>query len=163
MDQKILAKWTEPELNFEPEVIKKYIILMSLICLPLFVLVLAAGWYFKDFNLYFLAIAILAFLFFSISHKKNPTQKLEIIISETIIQVGQKEYNISDFGGFWVKNANELIEVNLENKKPKLLPITFYYANSNIDEAKSIFLQFLPEVASRDTSISDTISKWLNW
>lgn len=163
MDEKILASWTEPEIVFDPEVIKKYITLMTLICVPLFILAIAGGWFFKDSNYYFFALAILAFLFFSISHKKNPTQKLEITIGENTIQVGQKEYNISDLGGFWVKNHKELIEINLENKKPQLLPVTFYYANSNIDEAKSVFLQFLPEVAPRDSSISDAISKWLNW
>lgn len=163
MDKPILAQWTEPEIKFSETVIKKYTQQMVIIGTILFIAAILLAWFLKDNNFYFFSVVVVMFTVYSIIHKRNPSQKLNVTVGDSSIQVGKNEYQIANLAGFWLKNTNEVIEINLEYKKPQLLPITFHYANSDIDEARSIFIQLLPEVAPRDTTLSDSISKFLNW
>ena len=60
----------------------------------------------------------------------------------------------------WLGHDGGTIEVNVETKKPGVVPISFLYSNSLESEARETLGQVLPELEPRLPTATDSISRY---
>lgn len=90
---------------------------------------------------------------------QNRNSSLVIAVTNLRIVVGRREYPLADLAGFWLNDEGDVVEVNLENKKPGLLPMSFLYATPSPDEARGTLGQVLPELEPRQSRLGGRFSR----
>jgi hypothetical protein len=85
-------------------------------------------------------------------------QALPVTLTTQRIIIGKRDYPISNLAGFWLADQGDVVEVNLENTKPGLLPMTFLYATPSLDEARDVLTQVLPELEPREKKLGDKVN-----
>lgn len=128
------------------------------IALPVAAILLIVAFWQREVNFGLAAAVILVAVFALKSQERNAS--LVIAITNLRIVIGKREYPLSDLAGFWLADEGDVIEVNLEGKKPGLLPMTFLYATPSLDEARATLGQALPELEPREKKLNDTLGKY---
>jgi len=157
-----LAQWQESE-HIKPVFpfggITGLATIASLIILVLIVL----GVWQHDFNFYFIAGVILIASASLIIQMRRDTPRLNITLTDRRLIVGNRQYLLSDVAGFWPQHDDATLAINIEMKKPGLLPVTFLYQNDNIDEVREVLGQVLPELEPRVQSSMDRVSRYFRF
>ena len=157
-EPQIIAEWQEPEhpgLQLPVPLTYVWIGAGALI-----ILLILLGIFLHDSSFYLAAGVAVSALLSLIVQIRKPAPSLQVIITEQVVEIGHRRLLISDLAGFWLKKEDGLLAINLEPQKPAALPTTFLYGNQNEEEAREILLEILPELESRNETITDTVNRW---
>lgn len=94
---------------------------------------------------------------------QNRGAALMVTVTTNKIVIGKRAYALSDLAGFWLAEGPAGIEVNLERKKPGLLPTTFVYPSLNKEETRQLMGQVLAELEPRRSSLGEQVSRYFRF
>ena len=117
------------------------------------------GAWLHDLNFY-LASAVFVAIGVCIAVQRQVTKKLPIILSMRELQLGTHIYAINELTGFWLEKNEKQLLIHIEGRR-LVLPLTITYRNQDSDEARTNFLEVLPELEPREITLNDRISAWL--
>lgn len=109
-----------------------------------------------NFGLAALGVLVAPFALRSQSRAGAP----QVSVTNLRIVLGKREHLLSNLAGFWLDTSDGAVAINLETKKPGLLPTSFLYANGSADEARATMDQVLPELEPREKKLGDRLGTY---
>jgi len=156
----IIAQWQEPAADIGLAIGASK---LRLSLIGLGVLAAAAltwGIWKNDATFYLGALAILAAAGSLYAQNRRPSIGAAVTLTGAALTVGNRSYPLKDLRGFWLGYDNGQLVVNVETKRRSALPIALLSPDT-ADNARAAFIQVLPELEPRATTLNDTISRWL--
>ncbi|HSI21216.1 MAG TPA: hypothetical protein VLA04_06030 [Verrucomicrobiae bacterium] len=153
----VIAQWEQPErvgILSNKGGTRKLLLMASPLAV---VLVLLAIWQ-RQLN-FALAAAVLLVAIFAV-RSQSKSSSLTIAVTSLRIVVGKREHMVSELAGFWLSDQGDVVEINLEGKKPGLLPITFLAPAPSMNEAREIMSQVLQELEPREKRFGDSVGSY---
>lgn len=155
----LLAEWEEAH-QAEPILPIQNKLFLTVGGLAAAALLVVMGLWQHQFSYYLGAFTALVALFALVSQGKKSTKPSRITLTSTRLIVGKTEYPLADFAGFWMEHDGGNLVINVETKKRKLIPISFFYSSDNRQEAEQLLTQVLPEIAPPEHHIADNINRY---
>lgn len=159
VEEQLLTQWVEPEQAHSQFSAR---LKFSLVAggLLLSTLIVAAGYWLKEFSFYVAAAVVLMGVAAMFAQNKRPIHLKTITITNQRIGVDDREIFLADLAGFWLQQEVEGLVVTLEHKKSALIPVSFFFANESTETAKQTLLQVLPELEPRAAHFTDRFSNY---
>ena len=126
------------------------------------VLIFLGAWQ-HDTNFYIFAVVVLIAAATLVIQMRRESPRLQITLTTRRLVVGNKQYALSDIAGFWPQHDDGTLAINVEMKKPGILPVTFLYENDDIGEARETMDEVMPELEARIPSSMDAVSRYFRF
>jgi hypothetical protein len=90
---------------------------------------------------------------------QNKRGSMAITLTNLRIAVGKRQHFIEELAGYWLRTSHGFVEINLETKRPSLVPITFLANSTSLEEVAALLRPLLPEVEPRDEGFADQLAR----
>jgi putative flippase GtrA len=157
----LLAEWQEPHIEASGWAVgpaRRYVMLGLV---AIIILLLVVGIWLKNSTLYIGAIVVAAAIAAITTQSRNDNVSLKVEVTNRGIVAGKRIYLVDELAGFWLGSTAGYVTINLELKRRTPLPATFIYNSNDVEEARNLFLEILPELEPRKETISDTLTKYI--
>ena len=159
-NEKEVLRWKEPTLSSPSQALPPSSIM--LISQVTAILLLLFGYWQKDYTLYVAApVASLAGLALR-AQRHTPHREATIILTTERLIVADKSFFLCDLAGFWIETEEDHLVINIESKKPSLVPMSLLYPLVNSKELAQQLLSVLAEVEPREPQFADRLSRYLH-
>ena len=155
-ESKDIVHWQDaPRAAFDPRQRRLLLIIAAGSALLMF----AVGFWQSDWNFYLASLVFIA-IGACIAVQKESRENVSIALREQELRIGTKTYPTAELAGFWLNETAAAVWIHVENRR-SILPLSFAYKNSDIEEVRGFFLEVLPELEPRETTLNDRIADWL--
>ena len=152
----VLVRWEDqPQAAFDDS--QRRLLLLCLACAV--AIGLGLGIWLRDLNFY-LAAAVFLAIGLCVAAQGGSQETQLISLAEDRLQVGKQTYAMTDLAGFWLQEDGRRLLIHVEARRA-VFPVTFAYRNRDADEARGYFVEVLPELEPRETTLNDRIAGWL--
>lgn len=158
-EEQLVAQWQEPE-QAHSQFSARVSFLLILGGIGLSIAVSALGYWLKEVSFYVASGVVVMGVVAMIVQNKRPAQLKTITITNQRLGIDERELSLSELAGFWLQQEAEGLVVTVEHKKPALIPVTFFFANSDREAAQKTLLQVLPELEPRASHFTDRFSSY---
>lgn len=121
------------------------------------------GFFLANWNFYFAAVVVLLSVVAIFVQNRRGIQARTIRLTSDRIMVDDRSYALVDLAGFWWEQDQERLLVTVEHKKPKLLPVSFFFASANPEEAQTALTKVLPEIEPRSPHFTDQFGRFFRF
>jgi hypothetical protein len=118
------------------------------------------AYWLNESSFYIAGAVILVAVIALLVQSKRSTPLKQITITNLRIGINESEISLSELAGFWLENTGDGLVINLENKQPTFLPVSFFFANQETETAKKVMIQILPELEPRSSHFTDKLTQY---
>jgi hypothetical protein len=158
VEEALVAEWQEAEREAVRGTVPPSAIVIGGSILG--VVLVGLGIWQHEFNFYLAAIVIFLAVTTVIVQMRRQGVPLPITLTTYRLIVGKRQYAIADLAGFWLGRDGGNVEINVETKKPGMVPISFLYSTSIESEARATLGQVMPELEPRLPTATDSIARY---
>lgn len=162
MDEQLIAEWQE---TTPPPAVLTGGMRAALIGggFAVAALLVAGGIYFKNWNLYLVALACALAAITIVQQNKRGVAARPIRLTTDRVIVQDTSYPLENLRGWWWSQDQDGLLVTVEHKKKRLLPVSFFSANENLEEIRQIMTKILPEIEPRPEGLSNRLNDFFRF